>query len=703
MNLIRLIFASCLLIASTGLSAQGVAAPFVENFDAVPAAPLVAVAGVPSGSIPGGVWDIVQNTGTTGRVRIGTASQMPTAGTPPSTNGNGPQFVGLDSSVAASLARNTVALHIDGLASNLYGAGFVVRMLIRETGDETHVEDVLALTDGVTSGNGVLNTGAAATFPGHLGKKEVLIENWNVTAPTLASGWRERTYYITPAFLASNGLVLGSDMCFIWRQHDDQPITSSDGLEFDNVRVDAAFAVDVAVDDIVAPAPVAGCATLSTTTSVSITVRNTSGGSLPAGTTIPVSYSVNGGTATTETLTLATQLASDATVAFTFAATADLSGLAQSYALTASVGLVGDQNISNDALTEIVRFVVTGPWKESFSGIVWNGTGSGAVVPPLGWEQEATDGAGSNSDWFFRNTETVSNTTGAAADHTTGVVGGTAYYAYVNDNGNFAAVSLRTPCIDIANLGDPYLVVWYQMLNANPSGSAANELHVDVVTAAGSVITDVIPALGPTGLPWTSATLDLSPFAAAPFQIRFRGTSNLGSGSCEVCLDDVEIVDLQNLGGQAPRFGLATLDVNAATDANGLGLDVPTLVTGPLAKSVAHGSNLNIVCRGPSLQPVVLVSGPLSIGAGFFGTAIGQIDIGVPTGGIPSGLVILIDGTQYQSLFGPYALTNPAGSMAISLSTAMLPIGFNLPMQAAVYTGGPSVIALTNAVDVTIL
>ncbi|CAL2059600.1 GEVED domain-containing protein [Tenacibaculum sp. 190524A05c] len=72
----------------------------------------------------------------------------------------------------------------------------------------------------------------------------------------------------------------------------------------------------------------------------------------------PVSYTINGGTAVTETYT--GTVSQNETVSFTFATKADLSISNQIYTIAASTGLTGDENSSNDEATvEVINAINT--------------------------------------------------------------------------------------------------------------------------------------------------------------------------------------------------------------------------------------------------------------------------------------------------------------------------------------------------------
>jgi hypothetical protein len=696
---------AALLLGAIVASGQ-VAAPYTENFDGVAGPlPVVVTNGAPTGTFGGGNWDftsIVAN----GRARIASAAQIAVLTAPPATSGNGPQFLAIDSNVNATVETSTLALHIDGLASDAFGSGFQIRVLLKENNDEADNDDVIAITDGATAGNGVFRTGVASAIAGYGGFKEALLEDWNTATPTIQSAWQERVYNITPAFLTANGMTMGANMVFLVRQRDNSTVEGGDGLAIDNVRVSALTSVDVGVDLVTAPSSTVGCTTLSATETVTVQVRNFSGVTLAAGTNIAVSYTINGGAPVNEVLTTGAAIATNGTAAYSFTATANLSTPGASYLISASATTAGDQDGTNDAAAKTVvsGFLLTGTWLENFDATVWNGVGNGSIVLPAGWQQEIGENAGgTDSDWYLRNTDTTSTGTGPVADHTTGV-SGVGYYAYVEDStGNFAAVSMRTPCCDVSGLTNPTLFFWMQNIDSN-GGTNQNFLHVDVITYPGAVVTsDVIPAIGNLGdFAWHQFAVNLAPFAGTQFEVRFRGTSNGGSFTSDVCVDDVQMVDLVLEGGQEPQLGLAVLDINNATNQAGFG--VGSGLAGPYYAPLAMGTVLDMSISGAPNQPIILLAGPLNIGvADYSGLGIGQLDIGVPAVPIPSNIVILADGTSGGGLFGFYFVTDGAGSFEFSIGSTALPVGTNITFQAAVLNGGPSVVSLSNAVNLTIL
>ncbi len=161
--------------------------------------------------------------------------------------------------------------------------------------------------------------------------------------------------------------------------------------------------------------------------------------------------------------------------------------------------------------------------------------------------------------------------------------------------------------------------------------------------------------------------------------------------------------------GQAPQLGLAVLDINGATEANGIvvgGLDPNTMapINGPFFTNVSQGTSIDLHFEGAAGQPILLLGGPLNVGVTSF-SGIGQLDLGGPLGmnGIPSGLLLLADGTENTFPDVLYRL-DVDGEVDFSFGLGSnFPLGVLTTLQAIMFTGGPSVIAISNAVEVTVV
>ncbi|HYG49797.1 MAG TPA: hypothetical protein VD905_02790, partial [Flavobacteriales bacterium] len=158
-------------------------------------------------------------------------------------------------------------------------------------------------------------------------------------------------------------------------------------------------------------APVTGCSLTSTET---VTVNMVAFGmDLPAGTTFDVQYSINGGPAVVETVTLASILLANSTYTHTFTTPADLS-LAGVYDFDATVTLtsMADINSSNNTYSNymVTSYAASVGGTVSGGTNVCNGSNSGNVTlsghtgTVLNWEY-STDGG---TTWLNLSNTTTS-------------------------------------------------------------------------------------------------------------------------------------------------------------------------------------------------------------------------------------------------------------------------------------------------------
>lgn len=355
------------------------------------------------------------------------------------------------------------------------------------------------------------------------------------------------------------------------------------------------------------------------------------------------------------------------------------------------------ENFRNNEYAPIVRLTYTDavvsqfPFEEDFDSFVGV---SGTTEMPPGWSQPFFD----QGDWFTRNLPTPSTGTGPTADHSTGLPG-VGFYAHTEDsNGEQNPVNLETPVLDLGVVSNPRLSFWVHS-NDNNFGANENFLHVDLVLYPSNfVIPDVIPPIGHLGSnEWEPRLANLSGFSQ-PLKIRFRGTTDGGSFSHDIAIDDVCVFDFSPGNGQAPQ-PFASLDINACVEGNGLG--VALMQAGPYDAAAPLGGSIDFTFEGDPNRPVALFLGALNPGLSVF--PFGQFDIGdgVGPGGVPTGLVVLADGNGLLPLDSLFR-TDLFGEMRLSFSTPFFPPGTNFTVQGAVF-GGPLGAGLTNAVTTTIV
>jgi hypothetical protein len=172
-------------------------------------------------------------------------------------------------------------------------------------------------------------------------------------------------------------------------------------------------------------------------------------------------------------------------------------------------------------------------------------------------------------------------------------------------------------------------------------------------------------------------------------------------------VDDVHVTGNTNLvasTGQAPRSGIAELDVSGALDQNGL--PIASGLAGPYSVTLASGlDDFVITMGGAPNQAVIILEGPLNLGAFPLPGPMGQLDVGVPNPNppyVPSGIIVLVDGSSGQ-FFDSFFHTGSSGTRTMNFGPSTLPAGVVMNLQALVKTGGPTVIAVSNAVSVSIL
>lgn len=284
---------------------------------------------------------------------------------------------------------------------------------------------------------------------------------------------------------------------------------------------------------------------------VAVSLRNNG---LSAISNIPVSFSVNGGTAVTETFT--GSISPGATQLFTFSATVDLSA-SGTYNTVVWTNFSGDQNIYNDTAGTVTVIQpatqATLPYNEDFENYALCGTTSNCAAEICSFGDWINESNGDQDDIDFRVSQgsTPSANTGPDVDHTLGTAAGNYIYLEASQCFNQSA-NLVSPCIDLTNAGSPELSFWYHML-----GTSMGTLHVDVFTQGGWT-NDVIPAItGNQGSAWLLATVNLAPWSGDVINVRFRAETGGGFES-DLALDDIQILE-----SSAPPVPAFTADANS--------------------------------------------------------------------------------------------------------------------------------------------
>ena len=108
--------------------------------------------------------------------------------------------------------------------------------------------------------------------------------------------------------------------------------------------------------------------------------------------------------------------------------------------------------------------------------------------------------------------------------------------------------------------------------------------------------------------------------------------------------------------------------------------------------------------RGEPNRPIILLAGALNPGAATF-PGVGLMDIGGPVDpltGLPTQIFLVADGTT-TSFPDVFFQTGATGVAEIVLGTPPLPLGIFVAFQAAIPNSTPSLVGLTNAIELNII
>ena len=352
-----------------------------------------------------------------------------------------------------------------------------------------------------------------------------------------------------------------------------------------------SFTGDMAIDDVSIFQPLLDDVTATSTSTsfgcsnadsaiVSVTITNAG---VQTATGVTATFSVDGG-APVAPETIPDSIAPNASVVYTFSATADLS-VSGPHQIITGVNVLNDGDLSNNADTLDISnnlSFVTAPLTEDFETSI---AGSPGTFPP-GWTITTPN---TFSGWFVEN-DGVSNSsnTGPIDDHTPG---GSVYVYTETSSGSLGdTYTLTTPCIDLDTLQSPKLSFWYHMYGIT-MGTLKTSVNV------GGVITDLDSLVGQQQSaeadPWLERVIDLSAFEGQIVQLVWTGTRG-SSFTGDMAIDDISIFqpalsDLTpistNLSGAA--CGLDSFTVVSITVEN---VGVDTIQSGSAQYSLNGGA-----------------------------------------------------------------------------------------------------------------
>ena len=348
-----------------------------------------------------------------------------------------------------------------------------------------------------------------------------------------------------------------------------------------------SFTSDMAIDDVeifnAAPDDVgvtaveekdAGCG-LSTTELITVQLENL--GANSAG-NFPVNYSINGGPTVTETYAGTLPGFGDVDT-FTFAATADLSGVNTIYNIAVWTSYAIDTTVSNDTFVYVLQSAYGVPFEEDFETFLAGGSGQGFQN---GWTS-IVNSTSTFVGWTAENDGVANSTnTGPINDHT---LGGSVYM-YTETSGGVAGDSyeLYAPCVSLAGVSSPQLSFWYHMFGATMGtmnvivlGGSSTGTDTTIWTLAGQQQTA-------EGAPWQQATVDLTPWAGGSIELMWEGIRG-GSFTGDMAIDDINIFqpyafDVEGMALTSPDLGCGlTASETICFDYRNNGFDTLTAVT----------------------------------------------------------------------------------------------------------------------------
>jgi hypothetical protein len=207
---------------------------------------------------------------------------------------------------------------------------------------------------------------------------------------------------------------------------------TDEGVAFDSVTINNTYK-DISVTSL--NAPVNACSGTSSNP-VKITLTNLGLG-LSAGTKIPVSYKMNNGSVSTDTIRLSSNKLIGDTIQYTFTATASLTSFGV-YTFKIWTSMPGDSELANDTLIKTVTIfsITTNPYHENFE------TTDG------GWTGKVLSGTAMDLEWGTPNKTLINAAASGTKCWNTRLVG---------NYSNLADYALESPCINLSTAISPVL------------------------------------------------------------------------------------------------------------------------------------------------------------------------------------------------------------------------------------------------------
>ena len=451
------------------------------------------------------------------------------------------------------------------------------------------------------------------------------------------------------------------------------------------------------------PDPAADFLDLGATETVTVEAANYGSQALPMGTPLTWSYSLDGATPVSEVEVLTQDFAPDATRSHSFQAPVDLSGRG-THELRCEVAVgTPPSGQTNERRFELRRgSSVSGggvPWVETFRANDFR-EGRYYGEAPLGWEAMERPSPTYPSDYVTQPARVFDDHTDPANPSSGSLVLFNAYYGY----GAPAGAWIKSPPIDLRQATNPEVGFWFRTYSM--SGGQIELLVDDLTTGVSNIPVTSVPDPAVDGV-WTLATADLSLFAGHDVRVFIDATGLTPTLNMEwaasVHMDDFSVFDTAIQGfGQAPRAGLATMEINTSF---GAGHARPESGDpGPYFAQTAVGDLLQFRFEGEPSQWLALLWGELNPSVVDYG-AIGAADIG--TGfdamtGLPANIWIVADGLNPTRPIDYLFNTDINGRLFLDTVTPALPSGSYGAFQAVFGTANGNYFALSNAVELVV-
>ncbi len=454
------------------------------------------------------------------------------------------------------------------------------------------------------------------------------------------------------------------------------------------------------------------CQYYSSSEVLSVTVCNPGLTVIPAGSAVPMTVSVDGSVAMTESLVLANDLNPGECVPYTFVGTIDLEQPG-SHLVRVTSNFPGDTQPGNDVLELDFQGGGPGvvhefPWRETFDSDDYPFLSpSVTITPPIGWHQRQgeVNALGIEEEWLFVRAPQFGSAPSAFPSLDWTSHSDVGVYASTGLGAPFR--TLESPCIELFGMTKPTLAFYYNHKKHLSSSSGPGQYRVRVHSLTTGVTTLLLS--GSAGGPdlWRLFRADLSPWIGQVIELRFRGH---GGASSMMSIDDVTIFDEStSLPGQASQPLLATLDINGATNANVQ--EITSGENGPYHSSNFFPAFLNYHFEGLPLMPVMLLSGDLNPRNATF-PGIGQMDMGGPIDpvtGIPGGLTVWGNGFASSAGVDYLFYTDATGLLSLQATMPLFmippfpqPLAHRIPFatfQAVMGLPAAPYFALSNAVE----